>query len=391
MASTWETHLGLTEVSEGKWSIGTYCYNWIPGSFDEEGEIIIPDELDGHRVRGVADGEYIETDELINRGHTLFNSKTLKAAKDFCEAHGWSKVTGFDRAFLRVVSAVKPDQPLSKYIEFKGKPLLRTGYSTNPSYSGESELGIFDSDAVTEVWAWDSENGSEYIFSLSGKADLNLVTRAVAQSEMFASPVDWESLEIKGMSRTEGVVLALAWDGDQASKVAARLLLLWPQELITKIFGEDGLAPEDLIRIGDQVFEMANELEVDIDDIKQLPTPIDFDEKSLRKTMAEAIRRFATNQRRRESRQEKRIEPFSKKIESIVTAYLKGKPKGFYPGMGYVVPPVGGASLRQYLIAYAKKNKKLPTGTVSVPHDLHEFRGRGGSFMVDLEKLTSES
>ncbi len=71
----------------------------------------------------------------------------------------------------------------------------------------------------------------------------------------------------------------------------------------------------------------------------------------------------------------------------MVTAFLKGKPKGYYPGAGYVVPPSGGISLRNFLTHFAKKNKKMPTGKVSVPYEKGEFRSPRGSFEVDIDKL----
>jgi hypothetical protein len=33
--------------------------------YDENGNFKVPDEYDGHRIRGLADGEYLETDELV--------------------------------------------------------------------------------------------------------------------------------------------------------------------------------------------------------------------------------------------------------------------------------------------------------------------------------------
>lgn len=176
----------------------------------------------------LADGEYIDTDELVSSDYVDFTQSQIKIARAFCSESGWSELAGFDRGFLRVVSKVKPNQPFSRYSEFKGRPVLRTGYGANPSYSGEGELGIFQTDSLTEIWAWDSESGAECVVTINSATDLKSLVNAVAKGDHFAGSVDLVSLLIKGIDQTDGLVLALAWDGDEASKTVARLLSLWP-------------------------------------------------------------------------------------------------------------------------------------------------------------------
>ena len=161
---------------------------------------------------------------------------------------------------------------------------------------------------------------------------------------------------------------------------------MWPKKVVTKVLGKKGLSAINLAQIGDQALELANDLDVDVDEIKRVPIPEAFDEVSVLKSMTDAVRRVAANKRRQEARFRKEIAPFSAQIETMVTAFLKGKPKGYYPGAGYVVPPSGGISLRNFLTHFAKKNKKMPTGKVSVPYEKGEFRSPRGSFEVDLDK-----
>ena len=397
MVSTWTNHLGLSKISEKIWRIGTYGYNWL-GSiydlvpeaqlYDDAGELIIPNEVNGQKIIGIADGEYLETDELVSSDYVDFTPSQIEIARVFCSERGWSDLADFDRGFLRVVSDVKPSQPLSRYIEFKGRPVLRTGYSTNPSYAGGSELGIFQTPSLTEIWAWDSESGAECVLTLNSSTDLKSLVDAVAKDDCFAGSVDWGSLRMKGIDQTDGLLLALAWDGEEASKTVARLLSLWPKEVVTKVLGKKGLSAINLAQIGDQALELANDLDVDIDEIKRVSIPEGFDEASVLKSMTDAVGRVAANKRRQEARFRKEIAPFSAQIETTVSAFLKGKPKGYYPGAGYVVPPAGGTSLRKFLTDYAKKNKRLPTGKVSVPSK-GEFGGQQGSFDVDLDALAN--
>jgi len=396
MVSSWTNHLGLSKISEKTWRIGTYGYNWL-GSiyelvpedqlYDDSGEMIIPNEWNGHKILGLADGEYLETDELVSWDYVDFNPSEIETARSFCKGSGWSDLVDFDRAFLRVVSVLNPNQPLSKYVEFKGRPVLRTSYNSNPSYSGAAELGIFHSTNITEIWAWDSELGSECVVRIKDNPDLKSLVYAIAIDGQFAGLVDWETLSIKGIDRSRGILLALAWDGEESSKAAAKMLSLWPSEFITKLLGKKGIVAAEMVQIGYEALELANNLDVDLDEVKQMSIPVDFDARSVLKSMTDAIRRVAANHRRRESRLRKEIEPFSDRINAIVTAFLKDKPKGYYPGAGYVVPPASGASLRKFMTDYAKNNKTLPTGKISVPFNKGALGSPQGFFEVNLDEL----
>jgi hypothetical protein len=115
MVSCWTNHLGFSQISEDLWRIGTYGYNWL-GSiydlvpddqlYDEAGELIVPEQWDGHKIIGLADGEYLETDELVSSDYVDFSAANIDTARAFCVERGWSDVAEFDRAFLRVISEV---------------------------------------------------------------------------------------------------------------------------------------------------------------------------------------------------------------------------------------------------------------------------------------------
>jgi hypothetical protein len=316
-------------------------------------------------------------------------AKTIEAEKVFSLVHRKIDTASFNFESFHVENSMNPSTSLSKLEKFKGKPVLRTGYTTNPSYSGAAELGVLDLGSATEVWTWDSENGSECVITLSGKQDLKSLVHAVAADGKFVGPVDWESLKIRGINKANGVLLALAWDAEDSSKAIAKLITLWPAEVIGKILGKGGLGPEDMAQMGAQVLELADELDVDIDEIRKLSTPIIFNELTIFKSIADAVRRVASNQRRRETLQKKQLEPFSESIELMVKNFLKDKPNRYYPGMGYRIPPAGGASLRKFLINYARNNQALPSGRSSVPYDEGEIGSPRGSFEVDFDQLAT--
>jgi hypothetical protein len=110
MASTWTEHLCVSCI-EGKWLIGEYGYNWaasiddIPEEerYTEDGELRIPEEWEGHKVLGIADGEYIETEELVERGNDIeFTENDLNKAIEFAVNYGWNDYPNFDKAMKQL-------------------------------------------------------------------------------------------------------------------------------------------------------------------------------------------------------------------------------------------------------------------------------------------------
>jgi hypothetical protein len=110
MASTWTEHLCVS-CADGKWLIGEYGYNWAASISDipeeerytEDGQLKIPEEWDGHKVLGIADGEYIETDELVERGNDLtFQKNELEQAIEFAVNFRWNDYPKFDKAMKQL-------------------------------------------------------------------------------------------------------------------------------------------------------------------------------------------------------------------------------------------------------------------------------------------------
>ena len=124
MSSSWTEHLCISRAGN-KWTLGEYGYNWaasideIPEDerYNEEGDINVPDEWDGHKVLGIADGEYIETDELVSNGNEIdFDSDAIDLAIEFAIDFDWHKSKDFYQVMkrLRIIVA----QNLSQRTEF---------------------------------------------------------------------------------------------------------------------------------------------------------------------------------------------------------------------------------------------------------------------------------
>ena len=115
MVSTWQEYLGFERLAENRWRVGTFVYNWlsldaIPEAdrYNEDGELVIPDEIDGRKIHGLVDGEYLETDELITRDEVEFGVKGLRLARQFCLGQGWDEVAEFEYAWFLIESTVRP-------------------------------------------------------------------------------------------------------------------------------------------------------------------------------------------------------------------------------------------------------------------------------------------
>ena len=117
MSSSWIEHLCISRTGN-KWTLGEYGYNWVASideipedeRYNEEGDINVPDEWDGHKVLGIADGEYIETDELVSNGNEIdFESSAIKDAITFASEFNWVAHPQFDEAMKKLQMIVDGD------------------------------------------------------------------------------------------------------------------------------------------------------------------------------------------------------------------------------------------------------------------------------------------
>ncbi len=105
----------LERTSSGLWRLATCTHNWLSieaipeeNRYDEEGELVIPESIAGHRILGVVDGEFLETDELIIRGEAEpFGPGEWSAPAQYCIDAHWAEVPGFGRAWRVLKSVVE--------------------------------------------------------------------------------------------------------------------------------------------------------------------------------------------------------------------------------------------------------------------------------------------
>ena len=118
MVSSWTEVLGIEDAGDGKWSLGVYVYNWL-GSIDdlipeeeryeEDGSFKVPDEYNGHRIRGLADDEYLEADELVKNPDVdtiTFDKSSLAVAREYASRNQWDRQPGFESSWKRLLKIV---------------------------------------------------------------------------------------------------------------------------------------------------------------------------------------------------------------------------------------------------------------------------------------------
>jgi hypothetical protein len=120
MASSWTNHLALEKLPGNTWRLGTYGYNWI-GSihdlipeedrYDEDGELLVPEYWEGQKIRGLADGEFLETDELVTADYVEFSTDFIHVGRDFCIDRSWSDIPNFELAWTQILNSIKLAPP----------------------------------------------------------------------------------------------------------------------------------------------------------------------------------------------------------------------------------------------------------------------------------------
>ena len=397
MASNWEEHLGFVKEAENVWRIGNFGYHWIGSIYDlipeddlygSDGELLVPETWNGQKITGLADGEYLQTDELVTADDVEFTSSKLGEALEFCKSNGWSDHPKFDLAWLQIETSVKPSEALSKRYALKGMPLLRAGASASLSGYCASELAIYRGRSETLFWVWNSESESECLQKFESVLGFGQIVRAVVEEDRFSVEVDWDDLVTSSLNKSAAVVLASAWTFDEGSRAAARLISKIPDQTLLPFLDRVSLEGIELAHLGQRVQDYADSHDIDLNDIKSIRPRQLSDVISLEKCLMGALSRASRRQLRANIDRDKRLTQFESTISRLIDAYCKGRPKRYYPGAGYILPPVGAPSLRRFLNSYVLEHQALPEGTIQVPYDNMEIgKPSGETFSVDLDSL----
>ena len=420
MASTWEEHLGFEAIDENTFRIGTFGYNWlslevIPEDqrYDENDEIIIPEEIDGHKINGLVDGEFLETDELIARDELKFTNEEIKKGLNFCESHGWEKHPNFDSAWLQIESTVvesKNQNSRNNHLKIlEGS----SNFLTINSFIG-SEIGDPTSESaekaprsakhvVTISWSWSPMHSrtSEYRIATDKKRagwHLYEITEGDVNNKKFCSRVS-SGYPYKGVTVDRAAYLLLKaaweseaeqWDFDPSGFRIDKLGLLAKKEIlrITKdiewsshvswfreqspesldLLKEELQDPIDdqLIEVFDEIESSANELDLS-QDFLELCEHYELERPSLL-SLACLIVRDATVLREQKLKLAlEHVEKFRSEIDLLLSD-LDDRPRR---GGGTNWPSIRSMT-KNYLEKYVGEHGKLPSGK-------HESKGFSNS------------
>ncbi|MEI8129748.1 MAG: hypothetical protein WCG95_09065 [bacterium] len=116
IVSTWTEMLGFFQKENGNWLIGNCgheiigsLYDLIPRNelYDENDQIKIPEEINGVKVVGIADDEYLESENFVFDDYPVsFTKESFSKAIDYCEEYGWHKHPEFRQAEEKIKNIV---------------------------------------------------------------------------------------------------------------------------------------------------------------------------------------------------------------------------------------------------------------------------------------------
>ena len=115
MVSTWTEMIGFIESDNGYWVLGN-CSHEILGSiydllteeqlYADDG-IQIPEEVNGVKVYGIEDGEYLQSEDVFFYNETVsFNRDTFQEAVNYFEMYDWNTHPEYEVALQKLKVAV---------------------------------------------------------------------------------------------------------------------------------------------------------------------------------------------------------------------------------------------------------------------------------------------
>lgn len=395
MASTWREYLGIEQLSENCWRLGTYRHDWlsldcIPESqrYDEFGEVVVPVEVNGRKIIGLADGDFLETDELVVDSYIDVVSGDAEAAQAYCNAQDWERASDFCTAWLRIYSCICSANPLSLASVLVGSPILRGALDPGNSRKGTHEVIVVFDRSTTEVWTWSLESGGKCLSSSGRRQSFREVIEILLERLQESDRVDLESAEVSSLAAPESTLLALACSSDSTARVAAGILVKAPESVLSPLIQDGPDLLSKLVSIGQRVASTLEERHLSLADLgavrlRDVPT-LDV----LADRLVAAVRRRDQSRSKSDDLRARNLEPHREEIERLVHAFAKDRPvRRLWRGAGPTAPPLGVVSLRAYLTRYALKHGHLPSGTVTVPYVSEDKSSSKGFFTVDIEGL----
>lgn len=115
MVSTWTEMIGFFQDEAGNWLLGN-CGREVLGSiydlltekqlYADDG-IQIPEEINGIKVYGIEDGEYLVSEDIVFYDEIArFNRDTFQKAIDYLDTYDWNTHPEYELAISKIKSKV---------------------------------------------------------------------------------------------------------------------------------------------------------------------------------------------------------------------------------------------------------------------------------------------
>jgi hypothetical protein len=111
MASTWTEMIGFFKEKNGDWVLGNCGHEIIGSIYDllteeqlyADDGFQIPEVINGVKVHGIEDGEYLQSEEVIFYDDTVrFNQETFQKAIDYLKMYDWNTHPEYDVAVSKL-------------------------------------------------------------------------------------------------------------------------------------------------------------------------------------------------------------------------------------------------------------------------------------------------
>ena len=115
MVSTWTEMIGFFQEKNGDWVLGNCRYEILGSKYDllteeqlyADDGFQIPEKINGVKVHGIADGEYLESEEIIFFEETVtFGRETFQKAVDYFDSYEWNSHPDYELALEKLRAEV---------------------------------------------------------------------------------------------------------------------------------------------------------------------------------------------------------------------------------------------------------------------------------------------
>ncbi len=253
-------------------------------------------------------------------------------------------------------------KPLSAQRKFETSIILSAEYMSNPSVNGYCEFAIRRTRSHVELWNWEDEWGGECVVKLSPDSTWRDVVVAMIQNDTCSASINPQSVNVRGISKSVGQILSLAWSSEDSDHTAAEIFSRIDEPSLDRLAKtRQGLFDSSLAGALGELVKTLRERDFEFSDLPQLIELKEPTAKSLTHDVLSIADDLIEKAEAARQERETALQPFLAYITAFIDSWIKDHPYTRYPGGGRV-PPVGLHLLKNYLEDYVVAHKHVPVG-----------------------------